>query len=160
MLCCRASTANWTRAAATQWPAAALNHRSLVTFRRGCGVAWWLGVVSGMIAACDPSADGGGAVDVADVWIANDEGTEIIRARDIAGASLDYDGNVTVRLTGGDGAIVTVAGHRAHHEEHRPADFHRQLIRVIIELEDAAGAFVVRAEYHETRGWQWVTGAL
>ena len=28
-------------------------------------------------------------MDVTDVWVANDEGTEIIRARDIAGASLD-----------------------------------------------------------------------
>ena len=33
-------------------------------------------------------------MDVTDVWVANDEGTEIVRARDIAGASLDYDGNV------------------------------------------------------------------
>jgi len=53
-------------------------------------------------------------MDVTDVWVANDEGTEIVRARDIAGASLDYDGNVTVRLAGGDGAVVTVAGHRTH----------------------------------------------
>ena len=78
-------------------------------------------------------------MDVTDVWVANDEGTEIIRARDIAGVSLDYDGNVTVRLTGGDGAVVTIAGHRTHHEEHRPDDFHRQLARVVAELSDAAG---------------------
>ena len=95
-----------------------------------------------------------------DVWIANDEGSEIVRARDIAGASLDYDGNVTVRLTGADGAVVTVAGHRAHHEEHRPDDFHRQLIRIVAELGDAAGAFLVRAEYHETRGWLWISESL
>ena len=95
-----------------------------------------------------------------DVWVANDEGTEIIRARDIAGASLDYDGNVTVRLTGADGAVVTIAGHRAHHEETRPDDFHRQLIRVIAELSDAAGAFLVRAVHDETRGWQWVAEPL
>jgi hypothetical protein len=99
-------------------------------------------------------------MDVTDVWVANDEGTEIIRARDIAGASLDYDGNVTVRLTGADGAVVTIAGHRAHHEEHRPDDFHRQLIRVIAQLSDAAGAFLVRAVHDETRGWQWVTEPL
>jgi len=102
-------------------------------------------------------------MDVTDVWVANDEGTEIIRARDIAGASLDYDGNVTVRLTGADGAdgaVVTIAGHRAHHEENRPDEFHRQLIRVIAELSDAAGAFLVRAAHDETRGWQWVTGPL
>jgi hypothetical protein len=35
---------------------------------------------------------------VTDVWVANDEGTEIIRARDIAMASLDYDGNVIVTI--------------------------------------------------------------
>ena len=59
-----------------------------------------------------------------DVWIANDEGSEIVRARDIAAAMLDSDGNVTARLAGGDGAVVTAAGHWAHRDEHRPGDFH------------------------------------
>ena len=99
-------------------------------------------------------------MDVTDVWVANEEGTEIVRARDITGASLDYDGNVTVRLIGGDGVAVTIAGHRAHHEKNRPGDFHRQLIRVVAELSDAAGAFLVRPAYHETRGWQWVSEPL
>ena len=94
------------------------------------------------------------------VWITNDEGTEIIRARDISGASLDYDGNVTVRLVSGHGEVVTIAGHRTHAEEHRPDDFHRQLIRVIAELSDAAGAFLVRAVHHESRGWQWLSEPL
>jgi hypothetical protein len=75
-------------------------------------------------------------MDVTDVWVANDEGTEIVRARDIADASLDYDGNVTLRLTG---AVVTIAGHQTHHGEHRPDDFRRQLVRVVAELSDAAG---------------------
>ena len=95
-----------------------------------------------------------------DVWVANDEGTEIVRARDITVASLDYNGNVNVRLAGADGAVVTVVAHRAHHEECRPDDLHRQLIRVIAELSDAAGAFLVRAVHDEARGWQWVTEAL
>jgi hypothetical protein len=95
-----------------------------------------------------------------DVWVANDEGSEIIRAGEIAAATLDYDGNVTVRLAGGDGAVVTVAGHRAHRDEPRPGDFHRQLIRVVAELSDAAGAFLVRAVHDETRGWQWVSEQL
>jgi hypothetical protein len=99
-------------------------------------------------------------VDAKNVWVANDEGSEIIRAREIAGASLDYDGNVTVRLNGGDGAAVTIAGHRAHHEASRPDDFHRQLIRVIDELSDAAEAFLVRAVHDETRGWRWATEPL
>jgi hypothetical protein len=97
---------------------------------------------------------------VTDVWVANDDGTEIVRAPDIAVASLDYDGNVNVRLAGGDGAVVTVVAHRAHREERRPDDFRRQLIRVIAELSDAAGAFLVRAVHDETRGWQWVTEPL
>jgi len=99
-------------------------------------------------------------MDATDVWLANDEGTEIIRARNIAGVSLDYDGNVTVRLAGADGAVVTVAGHRTHHEEPRPGDFHRQLIRVITELSDASRPFLVRAVHHETRGWQWLSEPL
>jgi hypothetical protein len=97
---------------------------------------------------------------VTDVWIANDEGTELVRARDIAVAALDYDGNVTVRLAGTDGPVVTLVAHRAHHEEHRPGDLHRQLIRVLAELSDAAGAFLVHAVHDETRGWQWVTEPL
>lgn len=94
-------------------------------------------------------------MDVTNVWVANDDGTEIIRARDITGASLDYDGNVTVRLAGGD--VITIAGHRTHDEEHRPEDFHRQLIRVVAELSDAAGAFLVQPVYQEKRGWKWVS---
>ena len=91
-----------------------------------------------------------------DVWVVNDDGTEIVRARDIAVVGLDYDGNVTVRLASGDGAIVTIVGHRAHHDEHRPDEFHRHLICVIAELSDATGTFLVRAAHDETRGWQWV----
>jgi hypothetical protein len=97
---------------------------------------------------------------VTDVWVVNDDGTEIVRARDIAVAGLDYDGNVTVRLASGDGVVVTIVGHRAHHDEHRPDDFHRQLIRIVGELSDAAGTFLVRAVHDETRGWQWVTEPL
>ena len=95
-----------------------------------------------------------------DVWVANDQGTEIVRARDIAVVSLDYNGNVNVRLAGVDGAVVEVVAHRAHHEERRPDDFHLQLIRVIAELSDKAGTFLVRAMHDETRGWQWVTEPL
>jgi hypothetical protein len=55
---------------------------------------------------------------------------------------------------------VTIAGHRAHHEGSRPDDFHRQLIRVISELSDAAEAFLVRAVHDEARGWRWATEVL
>ncbi len=95
-----------------------------------------------------------------DVWIANDEGTELVRARDITAVTLDYNGNVTVRLVGADGAVVTLVAHRAHHEEHRPGDLHRQLARVLAELSDTSGAFLVRAVHEQKRGWQWVTEPL
>ncbi len=95
-----------------------------------------------------------------DVWIANDEDTELVRARDIAVVTLDYNCNVTVRPAGADGPVVTLVAHRAHHEEHRPGDLHRQLIRVLAELSDAAGAFLVHAVHDQTRGWQWVTEPL
>jgi hypothetical protein len=97
---------------------------------------------------------------VTDVWVVNDDGTEIVCARDIAVASLDDNGNVTVRLAGGDAAVVTIVGHRAHHDEHRPDEFHRQLIRIVAELSDGAGTFLVRAVHDETRGWQWLTEPL
>jgi hypothetical protein len=97
---------------------------------------------------------------VTDVWIANDEGTELVRARDITAVTLDYNGNVTVRLAVADGPVVTLVAHRAHHEEHRPGDLHRQLIRVLAELPDGSGAILVRAVHEENRGWHWVTEPL
>ena len=61
---------------------------------------------------------------------------------------------------GADGAVVTLVAHRAHHEEHQPDDLHRQLIRVLVELSDTAGAFLVHAVHDQRRGWQWVTEPL
>jgi hypothetical protein len=99
-------------------------------------------------------------MEAADVWVANDEGTAIVRARDIAGAGLDSNGNVTIRLSGVGGAVMTIVGRQGQREQRKPDDFHRQLIRVIAELSDAAEAFLVRAVQHETRGWQWVSEPL
>ena len=81
-----------------------------------------------------------------DVWVANDQGNEIVRARDIAVVSLDYNGNVNVRLAGVDGPVVTVVAHRAHHEERRrrfssPAHpRHRRTVRRGRNLPGAGGA--------------------
>jgi hypothetical protein len=65
-----------------------------------------------------------------------------------------------VRLAGADGTIVTVVSNRAHHAERRPDDLHRQLIRVIAELSDAAGTFLVRPVQDEALGWSWITEPL
>lgn len=99
-------------------------------------------------------------MDGPDLWVANDDGTEIIRAREIAAVSLDYNGNVTARLAGGEGAAVTLVGRRTHHDEHKPERFHHELIRVLAELSDSSGAHLVRPVHHESRGWQWVTEPL
>jgi hypothetical protein len=53
-----------------------------------------------------------------------------------------------------------IVGHGGRHDEHRPADFTAQLIRVVAELSDATGTFMVRAVHDETRGRQWVTEPL
>ncbi len=99
-------------------------------------------------------------MDESDVWVAKDDGTDIIRAREIAGVGIDYNGNVTARLTDSEAAIVTLVTHSPHHEPPTPDDFHRQLIRVVAELSDAAGAFMVRPVRDEHRGWRWVAEPL
>jgi hypothetical protein len=91
-----------------------------------------------------------------DVWVASDDGTEIIRARDIAAVVLDYNGNVSARLNSYDGTVVTLVAHREHHDEARPGDLHRALIRVVAQLSDSSGAHIVRPVHDETRGWEWV----
>jgi len=95
-----------------------------------------------------------------DLWVANDDGTEIIRAREIAAVVLDYDGNVTARLVGHDSVVVTLVAHRTHHDEQRPGDLHRQLLRVMAQLGDSSAAHLVRPVHDETRGWEWVSEPL
>jgi hypothetical protein len=99
-------------------------------------------------------------MDGPDVWVASEEGTDIIRARDISAVGLDYDGNVTARLAGRESTIVTLVAHRAHHDEQQPGDLHRQLLQVVAQLSDSSGAHLVRPVHDESGGWQWVTEAL
>jgi hypothetical protein len=99
-------------------------------------------------------------MDAPEVWVAKDDGTEIIRAREIAAVNLDYAGNVTARLAGGDAALVTLLGGRTHHDERRPGDFHRELLRVVAQLSDSSGAHLVRPVHDESRGWAWVSEPL
>jgi hypothetical protein len=92
-----------------------------------------------------------------DVWVANDDGTEIIRAREIATVGLDYNGNITARLAGHDSTVVTLVAHRTHRDERKPSDLHRQLLQVMAQLGDSSGTHIVRPVHHESRGWEWVT---
>jgi len=94
-----------------------------------------------------------------DVWVAKDDGTEIIRAREIAAVSLDPVGDVTVRLAG-DAELVTLVHGRAHQEDRQAGDFHRELLQVVAELSDSSGAYLVRPVHDESRGWTWVSERL
>ncbi len=96
-----------------------------------------------------------------DVWVAKEDGSQIVRATAIAGLSIGYNGNITAQLgQGGEGATVTLADPGREHGTHPAADFHRELIRIIAQLSDASGAFLVRPEHDQAGHWQWVTEPL
>jgi hypothetical protein len=96
----------------------------------------------------------------AEIWVAKDDGSDIVRAGAIVAVGRDYNGNITARLAGGDGADVTLVAHQTHERPRTPDDFHRQLIRIVAQLSDAAEAAVVRPTYDEPHGWRWVTDPL
>jgi hypothetical protein len=95
-----------------------------------------------------------------DVWVAKDDGTDIVRARAIAAVGRDYNGNITVRLSGGEQAVVTLVLDHPHDGAHTPADFHRQLLRMVAALSNAAEPAVIRPVHDEQHGWRWLTEEL
>lgn len=99
-------------------------------------------------------------MDAPDVWVASDDGAEIIRARDIVSVGVDYNGTVTARLAGQDSTVVTLVSHRTHRDEHKPSDLHRQLLRMAAQLTDSSVATIVRPVHEESRGWVWVSEPL
>lgn len=90
-----------------------------------------------------------------DVWVAKDDGSDILRAAAITGVGRDYNGNITARMAGHDQATVTLVLDHSEGQTHTPADFHRQLVRVISELSDTAEPAVLRPVHDAERGWQW-----
>jgi hypothetical protein len=99
-------------------------------------------------------------MDAPDLWVANDDGTELVRAREIVMVVLDYNGSVTARLSGHDSMVVTLVANRTHRDEHKPGDLHRQLLQMLSHLGDSSGARVVRPVHDESRGWRWVDEPL
>src|SRR5258708_35555673 len=91
-----------------------------------------------------------------DVWVAKDDGSDIVRAAAIAAVGRDHNGNVTARLVGGEGSAVTLVAHDQHEGKHPPGDFHRQLIAVVAQLSDAAEAVCISPGYDEPHGWRSV----
>jgi len=96
---------------------------------------------------------------VPDVWVAKNDGSELVRAEAIAAVSRDYTGTVTVRLSGGEQSAVTLVTVVSHEGQHTPEDFHRQLIRTVAQLGDTAQAAVVHPVWDD-QGWAWVIEPL
>ncbi|MGH3400381.1 MAG: hypothetical protein ACRDPO_37440 [Streptosporangiaceae bacterium] len=96
----------------------------------------------------------------ADVWVAKDDGSDIVRAAAIAGVGRDYNGNITVRLSGGDQTTVTLVHGDVPDRVHAPDDFHRQLLKVMTELSDTAEPAIVRPVCDAGHGWRWHTERL
>jgi hypothetical protein len=94
-----------------------------------------------------------------EVWVAKDDGTDLVRAEAIAAVGRDYNGTVTIRLSSGEGSAVTLVAVASHEGKHTPGDFHRQLVRVVAELSDAAQATVVSPVWDD-HGWRWATEPL
>ncbi|MGE5292531.1 MAG: hypothetical protein ACM3ML_36145 [Micromonosporaceae bacterium] len=93
------------------------------------------------------------------VWVAKDDGSDIIRADAIAGIGHDYNGNNTARLAGGEGSAVTLVTSKADGPT-TPDDFHRQLIKLAAELSHGAQPSIVRPVCDVKQGWQWVNEPL
>jgi hypothetical protein len=99
------------------------------------------------------------SVDARTVWVAKDDGSDIIRADVIAGVGRDYNGNITARLAGGESSAVTLVA-PASAVPTTPEDFQRQLIRITAELRDTPEPSIVRPVWDEDNGWQWVSERL
>ena len=94
-------------------------------------------------------------VSVQVVWVAKDDGSDIISADAIVGVGRDYNGNITARLAGGEGSTVTLVAPGTSDGPYTPKDFHRQLIKIVAELSHTAEATIVRPICDEAYGWRW-----
>ena len=95
----------------------------------------------------------------ADVWVAKDDGSDLVRAAAIVGVGRDYNGNVTVRLSGGEQPVVTLVAARITASTPR-IEFHVRLLEVITQLADTAEAAIIRPVHDESHGWTWRAGPL
>ncbi|MEV4003496.1 hypothetical protein [Actinomadura sp. NPDC049753] len=95
---------------------------------------------------------------MSEVWISAADGDDLIRADAIVILRMDRTGRLTVQLR--DEAKVSVTLLEGSPGGARPpADFHRQLIRLIAELADSSGTQLVRAR-HENGAWRWTSESL
>jgi hypothetical protein len=91
-----------------------------------------------------------------EIWIATSDDMNMIRADAIVVVRID-GGRVTAQLH--DEAKVSVTLVDGSAGPHPPADFHRELIRVVAELADTSEAQLVRPHYND-HGWRWTAEPL
>ena len=95
---------------------------------------------------------------MADVWVAKDDGSKLIRYSATVGVGRDYSGNVTARLYGGQEPVITLVA--ASPGQDTPDEFHVRLLEAITQLSDAAEAAIIRPVHDESCGWTWRTRLL
>ena len=93
-------------------------------------------------------------MDAPNVWVAKQDGSDIVPAAAIVGVGIDYNGNITARLGHGEGATVTLADPGRQHGDHPAGDFHRQLVRILAQLSDVSRSFLAWLVRDEVHGWQ------
>ncbi|MGI5330529.1 hypothetical protein [Actinomadura nitritigenes] len=92
-----------------------------------------------------------------EAWILGADG-DLIRADAIVILRIDKTGRLTAQLR--DEAKVSVALlEGAPGGGHPPADFHRELVRMIAEVADSGSAQLISAR-HVDGGWRWVSEPL
>ena len=62
-------------------------------------------------------------MDASDVWVAKDDGSDIVRATAIVAVGIDYNGNITARLGHSEGVTVTLAHSDKQPGAHPPGTF-------------------------------------
>ncbi|MFG2002142.1 hypothetical protein ACGFNU_23620 [Spirillospora sp. NPDC048911] len=92
-----------------------------------------------------------------EIWIAGNDGHDMIRADAIVLLRLDMTGRLTAQLR--DDAKVTVTLLDGGGTGHPPGDFHRRLLQTVAELADSSGARLVRPE-RDDKGWRWLSEPL
>ena len=62
------------------------------------------------------------------VWLAKYDSSDIVLADEVAGVSRDYNGNITVHMSGVRGTAVTLVSPGPEGGPPTPEDFHRRLL--------------------------------
>ncbi len=95
---------------------------------------------------------------MSEVWISAADGCDMIRADAIVVLRLDKTGRLTAQLRDEARVSVTLL-EGSSGAGHPPPGFHRELVRMIVQLADSSGAHLVRAE-HANGGWHWTSEPL